>query len=38
MLNVVLDVILMIFRKGKVEVTEIETDKEKVILIANMGA
>ncbi len=26
------------FRKGKVEVTEIKADKEKVILIANMGA
>ena len=26
------------FKKGKVEVTEIKADKEKVILTANMGA
>ena len=26
------------FRKGKVEVTEVNADKEKVILISNMGA
>lgn len=26
------------FRKGKVEVTEVKADKEKVILISNMGA